>query len=114
MAGSVIFVIGRCGSVLVNMTFLEISALRQKRLESKYLDEHGINRAMYDRNNLVDVVEELADAYNITKLMNDRFGIKCTGLLSMIKTVGDNMVSLACNSRDKFPHDVERVVNIFE
>ena len=52
--------------------FLAFAAKRYIRLSGKYLDEHGENKGMYERNNILDVLEELADAYNILSLLISR------------------------------------------
>ena len=47
------------------MNFTEFAKARQAKAGQKYVREDGQNMAM-SRNNLVDVLEELADAYNIS------------------------------------------------
>lgn len=47
--------------------FDNICEKRFNELSAKYLDENGVNRGLYERDNLKDIIEELADAKNILK-----------------------------------------------
>lgn len=49
----------------------ELARIRQERAGKKYVLENGQNAAMY-RNNCLDIMEELADAWNILTLLDYR------------------------------------------
>jgi hypothetical protein len=51
--------------------FKTLCNARQEKLGKKYLNEDGTNKA-FQRNNLKDIIEELADAYNISTLFLER------------------------------------------
>lgn len=59
-------------------TFEMICRERANVLGEKYKDEKGINRAMYERDNIEDIIEELADASNIKYLYSERIANKYT------------------------------------
>jgi hypothetical protein len=70
-------------------TIDEIAKIRQEKLEKKYLDENGINKALYCRDNIEDIIEECADILNIADIYQKRIapffdkskGVKCTCIL---------------------------------
>lgn len=55
----------------MTVDFFEIARARLENNKGKYLASDGRNAAYY-RNNILDVIEELADGYNICLLMIDR------------------------------------------
>lgn len=80
---------------------------RMRFCSGKYLDYKGINKALYCRDNMIDILEELADFINIAHFLKIRLDI----LIS--SNINDNyfafymkdIVNSACNYINQIGND---------
>jgi hypothetical protein len=104
----------------MSKTFNEFRRERQLKAGAKYLDEKGVNTALYARNNLIDILEELADAVNICDLMIERLSGKNIDLSDFVYQrnslieKGEKFLRWTKRFKDHFPQDVERLVDLEE
>ena len=111
--------------------FIKLVKIRRNIAGKKYYDSNGVNTALYARNNLKDIVEELSDAYEISSLFHKRLSILnqerpliFKEVLLLIKTkifkfifriIGNKLIKYIEKYDYLFNKDIERIIwNMYE